>query len=674
MLWSRSLLLGTVVSTLALGTGCISQDELEERLDEVDDDGDGDPNGTDCATDDPDRSTNQAETAYDGVDNDCGQDGDLVDQDGDGYPGIDYEEWAALAGDNAEDNWPESVTKDEVDCDDLDATINPGEDETHYDGIDQACNGDDDEYDRDEDGYVHEDYADVYEGDLPATDCDDDDETTYPGADDTWYDGVDSDCGLDNDYDQDGDGWAASGYEDDLAVYESKYGYGLDTDATGDCDDEDTSIYPGASDDWYDGIDSDCAADNDYDADVDGWTPDAYASDLADYESTYGYGLDTSAVGDCDDADDSVHPQTLEFLDDGVDQDCDGDEDSTAFTYSSYSWDTPRRPHVGADDYNYLLVTGATEFEGVSEVGTALVFDMEPTWGHTPYDTTNWHTASSSATLHDDVDVVFVDDGFYAATSYASSNKSVLITYYHQWSTSDESYSRASNGFANHSATSTAVHSRIDLIEASNGDTIALGCGDGLLQMIQGEYSGGGISRGEGDYDSVSASYTDCFVEEVSTSSYYAELSTGSDVDAYGFDTSSGLTGTASSQPWSGESMDYIVHEGDWVVWTDASGGIVLDDGNTSYSLLTSYDVEGVDIAWDGDEIFVAIVDTNGDFTLAYGDTGALTEVAFDLSDEDGNTVAGLYPSIHVDDDYVVLAHSGFGDSSDMVGWTFIGR
>ncbi len=41
-------------------------------------------------------------------------------------------------------------------------------------------------------------------------------------------------------------------------------------DCEGDCDDEDATAYPGAEETWYDGIDSDCAGDDDYDADADG--------------------------------------------------------------------------------------------------------------------------------------------------------------------------------------------------------------------------------------------------------------------------------------------------------------------------------------------------------------------------------------------------------------------
>ena len=43
-----------------------------------------------------------------------------------------------------------------------------------------------------------------------SIDCDDNDELIYPGATDTWYDGIDSDCAGDDDYDRDKDGFQSS--------------------------------------------------------------------------------------------------------------------------------------------------------------------------------------------------------------------------------------------------------------------------------------------------------------------------------------------------------------------------------------------------------------------------------------------------------------------------------
>ena len=141
-----------------------------------------------------------------------------------------------------------------------------------YDGVDSNCDGADD-YDQDGDGYP-----------IDGNDCNDEDNTIYAGAEDAWYDGVDSNCDGFDDYDQDGDGYVADEYTE-VSVLEG-----------GDCNDEDNTIYTGAEDVWYDGVDSNCDGADDYDQDGDGYVVDEYV-ESSSFEG-----------GDCDDSDASFSP------------------------------------------------------------------------------------------------------------------------------------------------------------------------------------------------------------------------------------------------------------------------------------------------------------------------------------------------------------------------------
>ena len=105
------------------------------------------------------------------------------------------------------------------------------------------------------------------------------------------------------DGDEDGDGWLLS---------------------AGDCDDGDSSVYPGADDSWYDGVDGDCDGADDYDQDLDGWRHEASGDEPAD----------------CDDTDPEVHPEADEVPGDGVDSDCDGLEGGEGDTGTPSGGDT----------------------------------------------------------------------------------------------------------------------------------------------------------------------------------------------------------------------------------------------------------------------------------------------------------------------------------------------
>ncbi|GEM_PF-1511349 len=124
---------------------------------------------------------------------------------------------------------------------------------------------------------------------YPASDdCDDDDPTVHPGAEETWYDGTDADCSGDDDYDADGDGHPHEDHEGD------------------DCDDADASIHPEAEEVRCDDIDQDCDGEDTTDGDADGELPPECGGE------------------DCDDDNAWVGPHMSEACDE-VDHDCDGE-------------------------------------------------------------------------------------------------------------------------------------------------------------------------------------------------------------------------------------------------------------------------------------------------------------------------------------------------------------
>lgn len=132
------------------------------------------------------------------------------------------------------------------------------------------------------------------DGHKANIDCNDDDDDIYPGASEIWYDGIDSDCDGSNDYDYDQDGYNAADYGGD------------------DCDDTSAKTHPGAAaleapeacmlDADGDGYGSmDVSEGIDVGSDCDDSNPDLSPAD----SDRDGY---SSCTGDCNDDNEKAYP------------------------------------------------------------------------------------------------------------------------------------------------------------------------------------------------------------------------------------------------------------------------------------------------------------------------------------------------------------------------------
>ena len=344
--------------------------EVDEGLDatwwaDLDGDGFGDPdtrvegcdpgedyvdNSGDCDDGAPDVHPDAVEVCNE-LDDDCDEVVDegvtstfFADGDSDGYGRLDATTEACFQ--------PAGYAAAAGDCDDVDPAVSPGAVEVCNE-LDDNCDGVVDEAtaadaatwyaDTDADGFG--DVASTvlactvpsgFSGD--ATDCDDTDTDTYPGATE-YCDGHDDDCDGATDEsdaadapawyrDSDGDGYGGSSVSTRACAAPSGY-VALSTD----CDDTDGAVSPAATE-VCNRIDDDCdGLVDDNDSTVSGTSTfyvDSDADGYGDLSATRAAceapaGTVTDAT-DCDDAAAAVHPGATEVCN-SIDDDCDGDID-----------------------------------------------------------------------------------------------------------------------------------------------------------------------------------------------------------------------------------------------------------------------------------------------------------------------------------------------------------
>jgi hypothetical protein len=277
---------------------------------------------------------------------------------------------ASACTDNDGDTYsPDGGDCGAVDCDDGDASVNPGAAEV-CDGKDTNCDGTRswNDYDIDQDGFA------VCNGD-----CNDLDAAVNPDAEEICGDGIDNNCNNAVDEagctcpDADGDGHPAAfcGGDDcddtDPDIFENCPGC-TDSDGDGfsveggscgpiDCDDTDATVNPGEAE-VCDGKDTNCDGTrswNDYDIDEDSYAvcagdcdnfdPNTYPGapeqcDGKDNDCDSRIPLDERdsdgdgyrpCDNDCDDNDFFTNPGQDEWCSDGIDNNCNGDIDETLF-------------------------------------------------------------------------------------------------------------------------------------------------------------------------------------------------------------------------------------------------------------------------------------------------------------------------------------------------------
>jgi hypothetical protein len=90
---------------------------------------------------------------------------------------------------------------------------------------------------------------------------------------------------------------------------------------------------------------------------------------------------------------------------------------------------------------------------------------------------------------------------------------------------------------------------------------------------------------------------------------------------------------------WDSDQFAEADYKDGWRIFAQAANGALIDDGSTSYSLMTDVSVQSIDIAWVNNTLFAGAVVTEAGgppkVILEYGTPPAMTRVDFPLVDND---------------------------------------
>lgn len=445
-----------------------------------------------------------------------------------------------------------------------------------------------------------------------------------------------------------------------------------------DCDDTDPTVFPGAPEVWYDGVDGDCRCGNDFDQDGDTWMPDGSSEAFEAFAEEWGCSRLTSGEGDCDDTEFDIHPEILELLGDEVDQDCDGQADTAPLVFGEYAWQGNIAVVAGGDGHDYLL-TIATEawFKGAmlpegEDADLTLLIPTGPDFDEVPWNEVPW-AGRAGKPRAGSVDMLTTPTGFITGTAwfYPQSAENRIAIHRLDWDGDSSTYDTSTRVFDGVKDLSGDFYLDLDLRLDDEGMAWLGVCAAGSVHWLSADTGAASFpTAGQWVTQGITGGDT-CFLDLETQ-----ELVVHQEVGLQGF--SLDATPAATSTDRSGLDLTHAGSHGDLTVLSLASGGLYLQEGEQDWPLLEHLVLEEADATFfdaDGDgtdEVYVVAALGDGDpgYVLAWADPeGALTETQLDLEHE-GKAQEVHSVSIHVDEERVFVAAA----SSEALGWMFMGH